>query len=287
MAVDDSLDERLKAAEQADDPEVWNQLGCDLADVGRIGDAERCFRRAVELGHHWVAFNLANTLRDLGLFEDAAAAYRMAISAGETDAIVNLGYLMELEGRDFEAELLFHEAIAAGDHGGHIALAQRARRNGDLDAAEYHAHLTLPAESGLLGGILKDQGRDDEAEPLLRAAQYADPDARADLGVVLARTGQADEARLVLQAGVDAGEVESMVPLANLLADGGDAGGAETWYRRAALLGDTFAHHNLGVLLRGLGRLAEARDQFRLGAAAGDEFARKALAELGDDWLSG
>ncbi len=63
-----SILELLRQAERTDDPDVWNELGCTYAEHGKLSEAERCFRRAVELGESWVAFNLGNTLRDLGRF---------------------------------------------------------------------------------------------------------------------------------------------------------------------------------------------------------------------------
>ena len=49
------------------------------------------------------------------------------------------------------------------------------------------------------------------------------------------------------------------------------------------MAGDTFCHHNLGVLLVDRGDLEGAIEHFRLGAASGDALAAEALRDLGVD----
>ena len=57
------LDARLETSDQLSDTALLVDLGCDLADAGRHGDAEYCFRRAVALGAEWVMFNVGNELK--------------------------------------------------------------------------------------------------------------------------------------------------------------------------------------------------------------------------------
>ncbi len=58
----EDLDRRLRRLRASGDPDALIDLGCDLADAGRHGEAERCFRRAMESGDTVAAFNLGNAL---------------------------------------------------------------------------------------------------------------------------------------------------------------------------------------------------------------------------------
>ena len=46
----EDLDGRLRGLRACRDADAVIELGCDLADAGRHHDAERCFRRAAQLG---------------------------------------------------------------------------------------------------------------------------------------------------------------------------------------------------------------------------------------------
>lgn len=64
------LDERLRAAAalELDALDVLDalddlvDLGCELAEVGRLSDAETCFRKGSDLGSATASFNLGNCL---------------------------------------------------------------------------------------------------------------------------------------------------------------------------------------------------------------------------------
>jgi alkylation response protein AidB-like acyl-CoA dehydrogenase len=60
----------------------------------------------------------------------------------------------------------------------------------------------------------------------------------------------------------------------------GDDEAAEEAYRSGIAAGDSYCHHNLGVLLADRGDLEGAAEQFALGAATGDQLAAQALREL-------
>src|SRR5919112_1304181 len=86
---------------------------------------------------------------------------------------------------------------------------------------------------------------DPSLEPDLRIGADYFPAARADLAHLLRETGRPEEAH---RCGIAAGEA--------------------------------FCHHNLAVLLAERGDFDGAVEQFRLGAAAGDQLAADALREL-------
>lgn len=73
-----------------------------------------------------------------------------------------------------------------------------------------------------LGSLLFRLGRLDAAERALRQGARTDAGARADLGHVLVATGRVADAERIWRTGTAADETESLLPLANLLADRGD-----------------------------------------------------------------
>jgi tetratricopeptide (TPR) repeat protein len=283
--VGDDLDSRLSQASASEDIDELVDLGCDLADAQRLSDAERCFRRAASLGSAVAEFNLGNTLADLGRPAEAVAAYERALAGGETDAWLNLGTALEDLGDLAGAMRAFREAFRAGDAQGALALAISLREQGEREAARIAAREAAEAGSPTAAAVLAcwewDETRDPALEAALRAGAEVYPSARADLAHLLVETGRAGEARTVLERGAKLGEVESWLPLGNLYVDEfGDSAAAETAYRSGIAAGDTYCHHNLGVLLLERGAAESAREEFALGAAAGDALAAQALRNL-------
>src|SRR5215218_10658818 len=248
----EDLDTRLRRLQASDDVYALIDLGCDLADVGRQVDAEWCFRRAADLGDTVASFNLGNTLVAQQRWAEAVEAYEVAIAGGEADAWRNLGKVLEDLGDLAGAMRAYRGAVEAGDLEGGLQLAFLLREQG-----ERHAAMDVAMEIAAMG----DQEAaavvacwrwcatlDPALEPELRAGADHFPAARADLAHLLRETGRIDEARFVLERGAKRGEAVAWLPLGNFYADE---------------LGDD-----------------EAVEQFRLGAAAGDQLAADALREL-------
>lgn len=281
----DDLEKRLAAVNSCLDPRELTDLGCDLADADRVIDAERCFRRAVELGETWVSFNLGNTLKTQNRLTEAAAAFEQAVMAGETDAWLNLGHVLEELGDLKGAEDAYRASDAAGDSSGTLALALLLRDRGELDIADALAERALaagnPQAAGVIASWAWNSDLDPSIEPALREGAEHYPPARADLADLLCSTGRAVEARRVLERGAKLGEREAWLPLGNLYLDElNDDEAAEAAYRCGIAAGDSHCHHNLGILLAGRGEVFGATEQFRLGAAAGDQLAMAALRDL-------
>jgi tetratricopeptide (TPR) repeat protein len=283
--VDAWLDDRLARADECDDVDELIDLGCDLADADRLRDAERCFRRAATLGSATAELDLGNTLKDQRRWADAAAAYERAIAGGETDAWLNLGQVLEELDDVAGAMRAYADAARSGDSNGALSLALMLRERGDQTEATEQARAAANAGNPVAAGVLAcwawDETLDPALEPALRAAIDHYPSARADLAELLRSTGRAAEARAVLEVGAKLGEVESWLPLGNLYIDDlGDADAAELAYRSGIAAGDAHCHHNLGLLLAARGDKAGATEQFRRGAAAGDESAALMLRGL-------
>jgi tetratricopeptide (TPR) repeat protein len=281
----EDLDARLQALTTSDDVYALIDLGCDLADVGRQVDAEWCFRRAADLGDTVGSFNLGNALAAQQRWPEAVEAYEVAIAGGEPDAWRNLGKVLEDLGDLAGAMRAYRGAVEAGDLEGGLQLAFLLREQG-----ERHAAMDVALEIAAMG----DQEAaavvacwrwcatlDPALEPDLRAGADHFPAARADLAHLLRDTGRIEEARFQLEKGAKRGEAVAWLPLGNFYADElQDDEAAEEAYRGGIAAGEAFCHHNLAVLLAERGDVDGAVEQFRLGAAAGDQLAADALREL-------
>ncbi|MEP7763746.1 tetratricopeptide repeat protein [Sanguibacter sp. 25GB23B1] len=283
--MDDELDARLARISSSADVDELLDVGCDLAEAGRLHDAERCFATADDLGSPTAAFNLGNTLGQLGRGVEAVTAYERALAGGETDAWLNLGNVLKDLGDLAGAMHAYRGAAAAGDSNGSVALAFCLREQGERDEAMAVARTAATAGNEIARAVVACwewcRTLDPSLEPELRAGAEHFPSARADLGDLLRSTGRVAEAREVLERGTGRREVECWLPLGNLLSHAlGDEHAAEAAYRSGITAGDTFCHNNLGVLLEERGDERGAEEQCRLGAAAGDALAERALRDL-------
>lgn len=281
--VDAWLDDRIARSRGCVDADELIDLGCDLADADRLDDAEECFRRAAALGSATAEFDLGNTLAARGRRAAAVEAYQRAIAGGETDAWLNLGQVLEQLDDADGAMRAYRAAADSGDTNGALSLALMLREQGSRDEAEVAARSAADAGNAMAAGVLAswewDDTLDPALEPALRAGADHYPSARVDLAELLRSTGRPDEARAALELGAKLGEVESWLPLGNYYMDElGDADAAENAYRGGIAAGDAHCHHNLGLLLAARGDKPGAIEQFRLGAAAGDEWAARMLA---------
>jgi Tfp pilus assembly protein PilF len=117
-----------------------------------------------------------------------------------------------------------------------------------------------------------DEDRHDEAIALLRQALAArEPSAVDFLARAYLDRGYRHEAIELLSPRIRAGQPELALQLADVQTTIGDFERAEQAYRIAVADGDASAMNNLGILLRGRGRLREAEVMLRRAAEAGDE----------------
>lgn len=123
----------------------------------------------------------------------------------------------------------------------------------------------------LLGNLLEEQGRLDEAEAAYRIrVDIGYLEAARLLGDLLKNQGRLDEAETLYRSRIDLGEGDAFY-LGNLLAEQGRLDEAEPLYRTAIDLGFSEAAVNLGVLLKGQGRLDEAEAAFEAARSLGFE----------------
>ena len=97
------------------DHRVFSNYGTILKHLGKLEEAERSLRKAIELKPNSAQAhsNLGNILRDLGKLEEAERSLRKAIALNPdyTDAYLNLGNILNDMGKLEEAELSLRKAI--------------------------------------------------------------------------------------------------------------------------------------------------------------------------------
>ena len=170
-------------------PEILNNAGQVFNAAGRLDDAVRAFRQALQLSPSAadIQNNLGNAFRKQGDHPAAAASYRAAIDARPdyVKAYINLAELMSAEKRYEEAKACLEQALARvpGDLDAMAALSGvlfelcRFQEALDLarsvllrDAGNFKANASA-------GGALVALNREEEAFPLLqKAAEAACPD---------------------------------------------------------------------------------------------------------------
>lgn len=211
--------------------------------------------------------------------------FELALERGETGAWVNLGLTLYDLGDIPGAMHAYAQAETAGDSGGPLNLAMLLHDHGDTDAALSAARRAAdaghPAAPAVVASWQWNTTLDPGLEQALRAGADHFPPARADLGDLLRTIGRVDEAVQVLRDGMGRGEVESMIPLANLYWDVlDDCDAAREVLTIAADHGDSHAHHNLAVLLEEHDELEVSALHYRLAIAGGDTLAIDALRDL-------
>jgi len=216
--------------------------GCELADLGDHEQAAELFGRAAATGDAVALFDLGNSLVALGRREEAVAVYQQAADGGEDDAWLNLSTVLAVLGRWAEAESAARRALDVGDRGGWSAL----------------------------GVALEGQDRAAEAERVLRAAAAAGDDAAAlELAYVLRDAGRDMEAWPWAQWAAEAGNDTARGTIASWRWDQTHDPALEPQLR-AAIEHYEHARTSLSHLLRGTGRLEEARAVLEEGALRGE-----------------
>ena len=152
-----------------------NDLAQALLKLERPGEAEKLFRRALEINSAFnvARSNLGQTLRLLGHFEEAEQVLRDAARADPGDPVIlnRLATVLSQRGRFPEAEHFYKEALRLSPE--------------DVDVLNN------------LGSLMSDQGKWDESEQWFRAAVASKPGhamAQCNLGLALAARGMQAEA---------------------------------------------------------------------------------------------
>jgi len=214
---------------------------------GRIADAERLIRRAIELQPEGTGFHnsLGNVLWAAGRVEDAFDAYAEELRQRPDFAVAHhqIGLLHLQQGRPQEALKSVQKSI-------------------------YHAP-EFPGGYNTLGRIYNNLGQLQEAEQALRRARHFDPsnaEISFNLGHVAQRQGKFDEALRDFEAAI------KLVPdmqrahrsLGMLLLTNGHPEKAIDHFEQALTLdpADPYSHFGLGVIFQDRAILAPAKRHF-------------------------
>ena len=249
-----------------------------------FGQAEDLFRRALSVAPSsaLVRAAIVECLVRKGPREREEAKQLVGeaewIDPGSTRVRSALGHVFSLTGRVPEAIGVL-EFAAAEDPGPDVLvqLSSALRRNGNLERALRMGRQAVgldPSDVGArmnLGLMLQRSGRADEAIHEYRAATSRAPEmaeAFGELGNALGSAGNLIEAEVALRRAVQLHETPTKVlNLGNLLSDGGRDSEAATYFERALKLGrtDYFTMLSLGDAYRRLGRAREAHRCYREG----------------------
>lgn len=196
-------------------PDAYVGLASAFAEQGDLGQAERYYRKAIDLNRRdagaWLNLGL-DVHEAQGRFDEAEACYRqaLAIRPDYGIAVFNLGHLAEIRSRQAEAESLYYQAARLDSlmPGPYHNLAAMALSRGDYRRAlnlYREAHLRDPLNPAILTGLgvatFKTEGLSAAVEFFDDALEIAprDPDIYYNLAIVYA---QADMPSKAAQAAV-------------------------------------------------------------------------------------
>jgi tetratricopeptide (TPR) repeat protein len=217
---------------QPTNPVAHRYLGDAYLDLHRSADAEACYRSSLALkGDDADVHNrLATALQAQGRLDEAERSYRQALEYGPTLAAGvhnNLGILHALQGRPHAAAAEYRRALAIdpGLAEAHCNLGGVLHRLGETDAAITHCHAALAAKPAqarghnTLGLIYLDEHRIGDAATNFRLALGTEPalvSARLNLALAMRADGQSLEAVQVLFDGL--ASQPTSIPLRQALA---------------------------------------------------------------------
>ncbi len=108
----EALDLYTQAVErQAEDPELWNDLGYSLFLQGRLDQSERALAKAVAMAPRNARFrnNLGMVYGHQGRYDEAMEEFRQVGS--DADAYYNMAFVLAAQGNDEGAKNCFHLAL--------------------------------------------------------------------------------------------------------------------------------------------------------------------------------
>jgi tetratricopeptide (TPR) repeat protein len=216
--------DRIREAEKADlkDPQLIHLRGIAALTLGRGGEAETSFRRAIEVDpNHLQSYSsLARYLALRGRTDDTLQTYRDAIDARPDVAPLHLvlGILLESMDRDEEGISAYENAIeidpnlaTAKNNLAYLLADSDAELDRALDLAQDAKSLLPdnPSAADTLGWVLHKKGIHSAAIGYLKEAEAGLPAADPGLGIVrhhlalaYEANGEPDKARETLERAV-------------------------------------------------------------------------------------
>jgi len=231
------------------------------------------------------AWDAAVILAEQGRWDEALTPVRLIAASGRPDALMFLGLALEETGDICGARAMYHQAAELGDPEGLLEVAFDFRETGDLAKAIEFGQAAQAGGSRLAAAAVAtwkfEQTHDLALEADLRAGVSEYEAARTALGQIYLDTSRTESALSLYREGAALGELDCLVPLANLLIDiYEELDEAEDVLRRGAADGDAHACHNLGLLLLDMDRDAEALVFLKQAIALGDNTSADLVALL-------
>jgi TPR repeat protein len=283
---DDPEIEELRLRADHDDLDALNQLACHYSEQGDDDAAHELWRRAAKCGDTKSMHNFAFSCFWRDELDVAELWFRKLVDEGHSDAVCGLGRVLLAKGDASEAESVFLRGLAddpeCRDWLGVVEF-DRGNREAARSWWQPAAHDGDPLAMSLLGSMLYEDGRLEDAEPWLRAAVESgttDPVAMNCLGLLLKRRGDLDGAAHWFRFAAQQGHSGAMWNLGLLLDDQVEIVEAEAWFRRAFEGGEKFAMVDIGVVRMDRGDFEEARYWLNQAEEAGFEKGSKNLELL-------
>ena len=269
----------------------WKVLGLVLKQTGRVSESLVPSQKSVQLAPQDAEahFNLGITLQELGRSGEAEASYKKAIVLEpDADAHCNLGIVLQAQGRLDEAEASYTKAIALKSDFAlaHSNLGNTLNELGRLDEAEASYTQAIALKPNLveahynLGNTLNELDRFDEAEACYTQAITLKPDfaeAHYNIGTTLKELCRLEEAEASLRQAIalKPDYADAHYNLGNTLNELDRLDEAEACYTQAIALKPDFAeaHYNIGTTLKELCRVEEAEASLRQAIALKPDYA--------------
>ena len=208
--VDEGIAAYHKALEiNSYDSDVLANLGRALYSQGKIDDAIAVYKKALKVNPLFadVHYYIGNAFFSLGEVEEAISAYRRAvqINPDHAKAYNNLGNAFGRQGNLDDAVLEYYRALAIDPDfaDAHKNLGRALFQKDQLEKAAEHLKIALSIETAfethfILGIVLKEQGKTEDAVNSFQAAARLKPDiidTHLELALCYEKLGKADEAR--------------------------------------------------------------------------------------------
>lgn len=261
---------------------------CTGAHGGQAGNDEQGgppdFRSSIEMifdGDPDGFFNAANDLRRMSASDAVEVLYVLAIEHGVREAHLNYGFFLEEEARPTEAIAQYEKAHALGDPKAAFALGQAhlgmgnpreamrwfrfAEENPWIPLRLARAYRALGEEALAVEVLLDGSGKSAEA-----AVELVTTTDELDL----------DEAIRLLETHLKNGELDVLIPLADLYSRAGRKDREIELLRRSVEAGEPNALHNLGLALWEAGHTKAGRSILKQAAGHGDRLSARVLRDL-------
>lgn len=273
----------LSEAVENGDTNAWLTHFRLLRSQGRLVDAERTLRRAIQLKAPW-SISSSGRVSKYGI-EHYGPVLGFSTNVYQFGPRSELTDLLLSQGRHEDAIVTWREAVEADENYARQHLARLLTEHGLVDEAEDNlARATMSGEPGAryqLAVLLEEQGRaNDVMEVWQEGILLKEARSAQNLGEFLLKIGRAADAERVLRTAVDREDGEAWIDLLELYTKQGRQGEVESLLHRAIEREFPGARSEMAVFLQERGRTADVRGLLGAAIEAGEKDAWKRLAEF-------